>query len=122
MTEGNKSACDARHPKSRQSRRDALAGWDHRVGLPGYRRFLNVAFATLPDLEADIEDNRVRTEAAVYEDVAKYEAACGSLRTALNKNAIIDIEAPSAICCAMPMMSEFLSPSLPTLRQMKTAR
>lgn len=88
------SACDAPYPDSQQARRDALAGWGHRVDLAGYYRFLDAAFGTIPDLEADLEQNRVRAQALVDDDVAKDGATCTDLRSALNDNAMFDIASP----------------------------
>jgi hypothetical protein len=87
-------ACDAPYPDSQQARRDALAGWAHRVDLTGYYRFLGAAFGTMPDLAADLEENRVRAQTLVDDDVAKDGSTCTDLRSALNDNAMFDIERP----------------------------
>lgn len=88
------AACDTRYPESQQARRDAFAGWSHQVDLPGYYRFLNAAFETLPNLEADLEQNRPRAQAEVEKDIASGGSACADFRAALNDNAIFDIKAP----------------------------
>lgn len=85
------SACDAPYPDSQQARRDAFAGWGHRVDLAGYYRFLDAASGTMPDLAADLEENRVRAQTLVDDDVAKDGAICTDLRSALSDDAIFDI-------------------------------
>nr|WP_314261616.1 hypothetical protein [uncultured Devosia sp.] len=87
-------ACDAQYPDGMQARRDAMAGWAHRVDLAGYKRLREAAFEQLPNLEAEMEDNRQRAQALVDEDVSGDGATCGDLRTALNDNAMFDIESP----------------------------
>lgn len=94
VAEAYLSACNAFYPNSQQARRDALAGWGHRVDLAGYDRFVDAAFKTMPDLAADLEENRVRAQALVDEDVATDGTACTDLRSALNDDAIFDIESP----------------------------
>ena len=94
VAEAYMAACEASYPDSLQARRDALAGWSHRVNLAGYERFLNAAFGSMPDLATDLEENRVRAQAVVDEDVAKDGAACTDLRGALNDSAMFDIESP----------------------------
>lgn len=88
------SACQAPHPESLQGRRDALAGWGHRVNLTGYERFLDAAFGTMPDLADDLEENRLHAQALVDEDVARDGATCTDLRSALNDDAMFDIGDP----------------------------
>jgi len=95
VAEAYMSACEAPHPESLQARRDALAGWGHRVNLAGYKRFLDAAFETMPNLAADLEENRVRAQALVNEDVARDGTTCADLRSALNDNAMFDIEGPT---------------------------
>lgn len=94
VAEAYEAACDARYPDSRQARRDALAGWSHRVDLPGFYRFLDSAVTSLPSLGADLEDNRIRAQQVVEDDVARDGSTCADLRTALTDNAIFDIESP----------------------------
>ncbi len=92
IAEAYMAACEESYPQSLQARRDALAGWGHRVNLAGYYRFLDAAFETMPDLAADLEDNRARAQALVDEDVASDGAICADLRSALADNTMFDIE------------------------------
>ncbi|WEK03430.1 MAG: hypothetical protein P0Y65_14665 [Candidatus Devosia phytovorans] len=94
IAEAYMAACEAHYPETGPARRDALAGWAHRVDVAGYHRLLEAAMARLPDLEAEMEDNRQRAQALVDEDVAKDGATCGDLRSALSDNAMFDIEQP----------------------------
>lgn len=87
-------ACDARYPDGAQERSDAMAGWAHRVDLAGYNRLLEAAFEQLPNLEAELEDNRQRAQALVEEDVEKNGETCSDFRGALKDNAMFDIERP----------------------------
>lgn len=93
VAEAYRVACEVQDPGGQQARRDALAGWGYKVDLPGYYRFLDAAFGTMPDLESDLEDNRARAQALVDADVAEDDAPCSDLRAALNDSAIFDIAA-----------------------------
>lgn len=94
VAEAYLSACDSQYPDTSQARRDAIAGWAHRVDLAGYQRLLEAAMEQLPNLEPELEENRQRAQALVDEDVAKDGAVCDDLRNALKDNAIFDIEQP----------------------------
>ena len=94
VAEAYMTACQAPHPESLQARHDALAGWGHRVNLAVYERFLDAVFGTIPDLAADLEENRVRARALVDEDVARDGTTCTDLRSALDDNTMFDIESP----------------------------
>ena len=87
-------ACDKHAPDGQQGRRDALAGWSHRVNLAGYERFLDAAYAVINTLEAELEDNRARAQALVDADVAENPAVCSDLRATLEGNAMFDIAPP----------------------------
>lgn len=94
VAEAYQAACDIKYPNGQQARRDALAGWSHRVDAAGYQRFLNAAFAVMPNLETDLEENRARAQAMVDDDVAGNGSACDDFRGALSDTAMFDIEAP----------------------------
>jgi hypothetical protein len=94
VAEAYQSACDARYPDSQQARRDAMAGWSHRVDAAGYHRFLEAAFAVMPDLASDLEENRARAHALVEDDVTTDGAPCTEFRNTLNDTAMFDIETP----------------------------
>lgn len=88
------AACNTSYPDSSQARHDALAGWGHSVDLAGYQRLLDAAFKTMPNLQTDLEGNRVRARTLVDEDVAKDGSTCTGFRAALHDNAMFDIERP----------------------------
>ncbi|KAA0968145.1 hypothetical protein FPY71_17600 [Aureimonas fodinaquatilis] len=86
-------ACDQYDPDSATLRRDAMAGWSHRVDLAGYQRFLEGAASSLPDLSGDIERQAVPARQAVASEVSKDISICSDFSTRLREDAY-DIARP----------------------------
>lgn len=87
------AACDEYDTASMQSRRDAFAGWAHRVDLAGYKRLLAGAAESLPGVVADLERHTETVRDAVDEDVREDRSTCTNFREELDGD-IFDIERP----------------------------
>lgn len=72
------AVCDAEDPESTEARRDAMAGWSHRVDLPGYERFLAAAEKRLPDLIKSLNEQVEVAHRAVAEEVASDPSGCAA--------------------------------------------
>lgn len=93
LAEAYMAACDQHDPESAQSRRDAMAGWAHRVDLAGYKRLVDGAADALPNLTAELAQHVERIGAAVDEDVRKDRSTCTDFKAELDAD-IFDIEGP----------------------------
>src|SRR5690606_25541831 len=87
------TACDAHDPDSTQSRRDAFAGWAHRVDLAGYKRLLAGAAEPLPGVVADLEQHAETVGEEVDKDVREDRSTCTDFKDELGAE-IFDIERP----------------------------
>lgn len=93
LAEAYMTACDGHHPDSAQSRRDAFAGWAHRVDLVGYNRVLAGAADALPQLTSQLAQHVDQVAVAVDEDVRGDRSTCTNFKAELDAE-IFDIERP----------------------------
>lgn len=77
------AACDLHDPASQQARHDAMAGWSHRVDLPGYERVMAGAIERLPDLAESLEQQTETLRQAVIDDVIADRSTCTNFKDAL---------------------------------------
>ena len=93
LAEAYMAACDLHDPASEQVRRDAMAGWSHRVDLPGYRQVLAAAAEALPDLAESIEQQAAPARLAIGDEVEGDIAICADFGARLGGEKF-DIAAP----------------------------
>ncbi|WEJ34106.1 hypothetical protein [Devosia sp. SD17-2] len=93
LAEAYMTACDAHDLDSTQSRRDAFAGWAHRVDLAGYKRLLAGAAEPLPGVVADLEQHAETVGEEVDKDVREDRSTCTDFKDELGAE-IFDIERP----------------------------
>lgn len=90
LSEAYMLACSMHDPDSETGRRDAMASWSHRVGLPGYRRVVTGVAEQIPSLLDDIDQHAQKVRQAVLDEIAADPSPCTSLAATLDED-IYDI-------------------------------